>query len=116
MAPDPPQLRLTQSLQTGVRARNRSDCCYHARPGPRDTSAATVTGRRCEHQSQLLPPRPGGQRLWRPTLMAMPRPPKNLVQAASRAGVRDLVYISVLGADRMPLGYFRNKLGAEAVC
>jgi len=38
---------------------------------------------------------------------------RNLVRAASRAGVRHLVYISVIGADRVPLGYFRNKLGAE---
>ncbi|GAA3234120.1 SDR family oxidoreductase [Nonomuraea helvata] len=37
----------------------------------------------------------------------------NLVRAASRAGVRHLVYISVIGADRVPLGYFRQKLGAE---
>jgi uncharacterized protein YbjT (DUF2867 family) len=38
---------------------------------------------------------------------------RNLVQAASRAGVRHLVYISVIGADRVPLGWFRSKLGAE---
>jgi uncharacterized protein YbjT (DUF2867 family) len=38
---------------------------------------------------------------------------RNLVRAASRAGVRHLVYISVIGADRMPLRYFRSKLGAE---
>ncbi|WP_116213274.1 SDR family oxidoreductase [Streptomyces olivoreticuli] len=38
---------------------------------------------------------------------------RNLVRAASRAGVRHLVYISVIGADRIPLGYFRSKLGAE---
>jgi uncharacterized protein YbjT (DUF2867 family) len=38
---------------------------------------------------------------------------RNLVRAASRAGVRHLVYISVTGADRIPLGYFRSKLGAE---
>ncbi|MEU6236185.1 NAD(P)H-binding protein [Kitasatospora sp. NPDC047058] len=37
----------------------------------------------------------------------------NLVRAAQRAGVRHLVYISVIGADRLPLGYFRAKLGAE---
>ncbi|MEQ4301094.1 NAD(P)H-binding protein [Plantactinospora sp. B6F1] len=37
----------------------------------------------------------------------------NLVRAAQRAGVRHLVYISVTGADRVPLGYFRAKLGAE---
>lgn len=37
----------------------------------------------------------------------------NLVRAASRAAVEHLVYISVIGADRVPLGYFRAKLGAE---
>jgi uncharacterized protein YbjT (DUF2867 family) len=48
----------------------------------------------------------------------------NLVRAASRAGVRHLVYISVVGADRIPVvsgvdramfGYFRYKLAAERV-
>lgn len=38
---------------------------------------------------------------------------RNLVRAASRAAVQHLVYISVIGADRVPLGYFRSKLGAE---
>jgi uncharacterized protein YbjT (DUF2867 family) len=38
---------------------------------------------------------------------------RNLVRVASRAGVNHLVYISVIGADRVPLGYFRSKLGAE---
>jgi uncharacterized protein YbjT (DUF2867 family) len=47
---------------------------------------------------------------------------RNLVRAASRAGVRHLVYISVVGADRIPLasgidramfGYFGSKLAAE---
>ncbi|MFI1970190.1 NmrA family transcriptional regulator [Streptomyces cinnamoneus] len=38
---------------------------------------------------------------------------RNLVRAASRAGVRHLVYISVIGADTVPLGYFAAKLGAE---
>jgi uncharacterized protein YbjT (DUF2867 family) len=38
---------------------------------------------------------------------------RNLVRAASRAGVRHLVCISVIGADRVPSGYFRSKLGAE---
>jgi uncharacterized protein YbjT (DUF2867 family) len=38
---------------------------------------------------------------------------RNLVRAASRAGVRHLVYISVIGADRVPLGWFRSKLDAE---
>jgi uncharacterized protein YbjT (DUF2867 family) len=47
---------------------------------------------------------------------------RHLVQAASRAGVRHLVHISVVGADRIPIasgidramfGYFGSKLGAE---
>jgi uncharacterized protein YbjT (DUF2867 family) len=39
----------------------------------------------------------------------------NLVQAASRAGARHLVYISVVGADRPTFGYFASKLAAERV-
>ncbi len=38
---------------------------------------------------------------------------RTLVRAASRAGAKHLVYISVIAADRVPLGYFRSKLGAE---
>ena len=38
---------------------------------------------------------------------------QNLERAASQAGVQHLVDISVIGAERVPLGYFRNKLGAE---
>jgi uncharacterized protein YbjT (DUF2867 family) len=48
----------------------------------------------------------------------------NLVRAASRAGARHLVYISVVGAERIPVrsridramfGYFGSKLAAEQV-
>jgi uncharacterized protein YbjT (DUF2867 family) len=48
----------------------------------------------------------------------------NLVRAASRAGTRHLVYISVVGADRIPVespvdramfGYFASKRAAERV-
>jgi uncharacterized protein YbjT (DUF2867 family) len=47
---------------------------------------------------------------------------RHLVRAASRAGTRHLVYISVVGADRVPVtspidramfGYFASKLAAE---
>jgi uncharacterized protein YbjT (DUF2867 family) len=38
---------------------------------------------------------------------------RNLVRAAAGAGVRHLVYISAIGADRVPLGWFKAKLGAE---
>ena len=38
---------------------------------------------------------------------------RNLMAAAARAGVQHLVYISVTAADRIPLGYFKAKLGAE---
>lgn len=37
----------------------------------------------------------------------------NVMRVAARAGVRHVVYISVIAADRVPLGYFRSKLGAE---
>ncbi len=49
---------------------------------------------------------------------------RHLVQAASRSGARHLVYISVVGADRVPVtgrvdramfGYFASKLAAERV-
>lgn len=49
---------------------------------------------------------------------------KNLVRAASRVGVQHLVYISVIGADRIPMasridrtmfGYFGYKLAAERI-
>ena len=49
---------------------------------------------------------------------------RHLVRAASRAGARHLVYISVVGADRVPVtsgldramfGYFESKLAAERV-
>jgi uncharacterized protein YbjT (DUF2867 family) len=36
-----------------------------------------------------------------------------LAGAAARSGVRHLVYISVIAADRIPLFYFRAKAGAE---
>ena len=40
---------------------------------------------------------------------------RNLAAAAREAGVRHLVLISVVGADRMPIGYFRAKAEAERV-
>jgi uncharacterized protein YbjT (DUF2867 family) len=38
---------------------------------------------------------------------------RNVVRAAARSGVRHLVLISVIGADRIPLGYLGSQLGAE---
>lgn len=38
---------------------------------------------------------------------------RNLAAAAARADVRHLVYISVVAADKLPIGYFRAKYGAE---
>src|SRR5215204_4697720 len=49
---------------------------------------------------------------------------RNLIRAASRAGATHLVYISVVGADRIPIdsrvdramfGYFGSKLAAERI-
>ncbi|AKG42805.1 NmrA family transcriptional regulator [Streptomyces xiamenensis] len=38
---------------------------------------------------------------------------RNLVRAATEEGVRHLVLISVIGANRVPIGYHRMKLGTE---
>lgn len=38
---------------------------------------------------------------------------RNLMRFASGASVRHVVYISVIGAERVPLGYFQAKHGAE---
>jgi uncharacterized protein YbjT (DUF2867 family) len=38
---------------------------------------------------------------------------RKLVRAASRSGAQHLVYISVIGADRIPLSWLRSKLDAE---
>ncbi|GAA4389380.1 NAD(P)H-binding protein [Tsukamurella soli] len=40
---------------------------------------------------------------------------RNLVEAAHRAGVGHLVYISIVGIDDVPFGYYRAKLAAERV-
>ncbi|MFD0313702.1 SDR family oxidoreductase [Streptomyces flavalbus] len=37
----------------------------------------------------------------------------NLITAARRAGVSHLVYISIVGVDRVPFGYYRTKLAVE---
>ncbi|MEU9739908.1 NAD(P)H-binding protein [Micromonospora chersina] len=40
---------------------------------------------------------------------------RRLVLAAGHAGVGHLVYVSIVGVDRVPLGYYRHKLAAEQV-
>lgn len=40
---------------------------------------------------------------------------RTLVEAAEREGVKHLVFISVVGVDRVSFGYFKNKLAAEEV-
>lgn len=37
----------------------------------------------------------------------------HLLAAAAESGVGHIVYISIVGVDRIPLGYYRNKLAAE---
>ncbi|MFJ5778005.1 SDR family oxidoreductase [Streptomyces sp. NPDC093094] len=37
----------------------------------------------------------------------------HLIDAARRAGVGHLVYISIVGVDRVPFGYYRSKLAVE---
>jgi uncharacterized protein YbjT (DUF2867 family) len=40
---------------------------------------------------------------------------RRLVEVAEAAGVRHLIYISIIGIDRVPLPYYKRKLEAEAV-
>ncbi|MFF4020840.1 SDR family oxidoreductase [Streptomyces sp. NPDC001843] len=40
---------------------------------------------------------------------------RTLVTAAKKAGVRHIVYISVIGTDTMPLGWFKTQLEAEKI-
>ncbi|MDC0769699.1 SDR family oxidoreductase [Streptomyces sp. HD] len=37
----------------------------------------------------------------------------HLIAAARKAGVRHLVYISIVGVDRVPFGYYKSKLAVE---
>ncbi|WP_433209123.1 SDR family oxidoreductase [Nocardia sp. CA-107356] len=38
---------------------------------------------------------------------------RHLIDAAAKAGVRHIVYIGVIGADKLPIGYFKAKFAAE---
>ncbi len=38
---------------------------------------------------------------------------RNLIAAARRAGVQHLVYVSIVGVDRVPFPYYRTKLAVE---
>jgi uncharacterized protein YbjT (DUF2867 family) len=40
---------------------------------------------------------------------------RRLLEAARTAGVRHVLFISINGVDRVPLGYYRSKIAAEAV-
>jgi uncharacterized protein YbjT (DUF2867 family) len=40
---------------------------------------------------------------------------ERLVSAALRAGARHLIYVSIVGIDRLPIGYYRHKMAAESV-
>lgn len=40
---------------------------------------------------------------------------RRLVQAVDRARLRHLVYVSIVGVDRIPYGYYRAKFAAEQV-
>jgi uncharacterized protein YbjT (DUF2867 family) len=40
---------------------------------------------------------------------------ERLLRAAARAGVGHVVYVSIVGIDRVPIGYYREKLAAESL-
>ncbi|MFF5636086.1 SDR family oxidoreductase [Streptomyces sp. NPDC012825] len=41
------------------------------------------------------------------------RAARHLIDASRRVGVRHLVFVSIVGVDRVPLGYYRTKLAVE---
>ncbi|MGW6531361.1 SDR family oxidoreductase [Streptomyces venezuelae] len=41
------------------------------------------------------------------------RAARNLIAAAEKAGVAHLVYVSIVGIDRVPMGYYKTKLAVE---
>lgn len=47
------------------------------------------------------------------TIVACVDPAQHIVEAAKRAGTPHLVYISIVGIDRVPFGYYRSKLADE---
>ena len=47
-----------------------------------------------------------------PATRTSPRP-ENLIAAARRAGVAHIVYVSIVGIDRIPLPYYKTKLRVE---
>ena len=40
-------------------------------------------------------------------------PTRTLLEACRSAGIRHLIYMSIVGVDRIPLGYYREKLAIE---
>ena len=42
-------------------------------------------------------------------------PTRTLLEACRSAGVRHLIYTSIVGVDRIPLGYYREKLAIEGL-
>jgi uncharacterized protein YbjT (DUF2867 family) len=57
----------------------------------------------------------GGLRgtMYKPTVRSDVVPTKALLDIAKRAGIQRFVYISIVGIDQIPLGYYRGKLDCE---
>ncbi len=78
--------RLDIATGTGVAAALTGvDCVIHAATNPKRPTAVDVEGTR------------------------------NMVAAAALAGVRHFIHVSIVGIDRIPLGYYRSKLLAEEI-
>ncbi|MCU1472992.1 SDR family oxidoreductase [Amnibacterium sp.] len=79
------------------------------RPGVRHVAGDTVTGRGLDAAmtgAEVVLHLAGGPR-------GDDAAGRSVARSAGAAGVRHLVLISVVGADRMPIGYFRAKAAAE---
>ena len=87
-SPDGPAEWLRADLTTGdglAEAFRGVDAVVHAATDPRQPEAVDVAGTR------------------------------RVVQAAQAAGVGHVVYVSIVGVDRVPLGYYRAKAEAERI-
>ncbi|GAA0810449.1 nucleotide-diphosphate-sugar epimerase [Spirilliplanes yamanashiensis] len=81
----------------------------HADLATGDGLAAAVAG---AHTIVHLASVPGGGRR---TALVDVEGTRRLLDAASAAGVRHVVYVSIVGVDRVPLAYYRAKLATERV-
>lgn len=101
----------TGTLGRAVAARLREPRLLSRRPGPGGVAADLVIGKGVDAALSGVD-----------TVINCATVPRHdaeavatLLAAAERAGVRHLVHVSIVGIERVPLGYYREKLAGEAL-